>query len=124
MTTETISQPQLPRQIPLCSYAFVTEQPEGLSFADWSLPPRNDEPDSDYVTATFGINAGYQSHSMAKQQAEADGTVSMKLSMKFLLRGGIPKIGLIATVRAARVCTMVAEAHLSKHVLVSAGSFH
>ena len=30
----------------------------------------------------------------------------------------------VATVRAARASTMVAEAHLSKHVLVSAGSFH
>ena len=68
MTTETISQPQLPRHILLCSYAFVTKQPEGLSFADCSLPLRNDEPDSDYVTGAFGINAGYQSHCMASSR--------------------------------------------------------
>ena len=215
MTTETISQPQLPRHILLSSYAFVTKQPEGLAFAECSLPLRNDEPDSNYVTGAFGLNAAYQSHCMAKQQAEADGTVSMKLNMKFLLRGGIPKVGTIdleamraigllhplrmgsklheelrlrvrkllkstvsaadyaklqdltlqgiliehpvgarllmadeprldvivyrgipdykserrrmiyvATVRAARASTMVAEADLSKHISVSAGFFH
>ena len=215
MTNETISQPTLPGHIRLCSYAFFTQQPAALAFADCSLPLRNDEPDSEYVTGACGLNAAYQSNCMAKQQAEVDGTVLMKLNMKFPLRSNVPKtrtidleamraVGFlhplrmgaklheqlrlrvlellkstvsaaahaklgdltlqgiliehpvgarllmadeplldlivyrgipdykserrrmiyVATVRAARASTMVAEAHLSKHIPVSAGSFH
>lgn len=94
MIAETF-QRALPRVVQLCSYAFLSKSAEGLSFTDHSLPLRNDEPDSDYATGALGLHAAYQSHCMAKQHAEADGTVSMELNMKFALRGDIPKTGTI-----------------------------
>ena len=91
MINETVSQPTLPGHIRLCSYAFFTQKPAGLTFADCSLPLRNDEPDSDYVTGACGLSAAYQSNRMAKQQAEVDGTGLITLNMRFPLRGNVPK---------------------------------
>lgn len=92
MTTQTYQQ-ALPREIQLCSYAFLSKTAEGLSFTHHSLPLTNDEPHEDYVTGAFGVFAFHHSDRMAKHQAEADGTVSMRVNVKAQLRAPIPGAG-------------------------------